>query len=205
MPEDQPFQDVLKGNICLSGGAKGADAQWGMNAGRDGQSVIHWSFEKAKVHVPEQEVVRLSQEQLDVADEHLKKANKTLKRYLSFHKPWIINLLRRNYYQVAWCQSLYAVGKFDPKGKVDGGTAWAVQMFLDLHPEGQFEPLSLYFYDQTSEQWFTWAGAWKALSDPPPKPQGIWAGIGSRDLSPKGKWAIRNLFGWFEETTLNTM
>jgi hypothetical protein len=169
-----------------------------MNAGRAGHSVIHWSYEGHRHDVAEQEIVRLNDDQLRLADQHLKKANKSLKRHLPFHKPWIINLLRRNYYQVAWSEGLYAVSEIKD-GKVQGGTAWAIQMFLDLHPEAQFEPLRLYLFDQQAECWYVWAGGWKALTDPPPSPEGIWAGIGTRELNHAGKWAIRNLFGWFED------
>jgi len=189
----------LKGDICLSGGAKGSDAQWGMNAGRDGQSVIHWSFEGHKHYVAEQEVVRLTQDQLLRADEALLKASKTLKR------PWpgkrsknVSSLLRRNWYQIAWSDSVYAVSTINEKNLVDGGTGWAVQMYLDrMASLAQFEPIPLYVFDQAREQWFQWVGGWKAINSPP-KPQGIWAGIGTRDLNDAGKWAIRNLFGWFE-------
>jgi len=200
MSDAEPFHEILKGNICLSGGAKGSDAQWGMNAGRDGQSVIHWSFEGHKHFVAEQEVVRLSQDQLLRADDALKLASKTLKR------PWpgkrslnVKSLLRRNWYQVAWAESVYAVSTINDKGLVDGGTGWAVQMFLDrLAKLAEFEPIPLYVFDQIKEQWFQWIGGWKPINTPP-KPEGIWAGIGTRDLNDAGKWAIRNLFGWVQE------
>lgn len=203
MSDEHPFQEVLKGNICLSGGAKGADAQWGMNAGRDGQSVIHWSFEGHKHYVAEVEVVRLSEEQLEKADGALKKASKTLKR------PWpgkrsknVSSLLRRNWYQIAWCESLYAVSTINDKNLVDGGTGWAVQMYLDrMEKEALFEPLPLYVFDQKLEQWFQWIGGWRPI-DAPPKPSGVWAGIGTRELNDAGKWAIRNLFDWFESPIL---
>ena len=198
MLTDEPFFEVLKGNICLSGGALGADLQWGMNAGRDGQSVIHWSFEKHKSDAPKQELVVLSDEQLEKADEFLAKASKKLKR------PWpgsrshkVKSLLRRNWYQIAWSESLYAVATIHPvKQTVDGGTGWAVQMFLDrFEKEALFEPIPAYVYDQTQKQWFQWIGRWKAIESPP-KPSGIWAGVGTRELNDDGKWAIRNLFGW---------
>lgn len=200
MSTDEPLFEALKGNICLSGGADGSDLQWGMNAGRDGQSVIHWSFEGHKSGAPAQEQVILTQEQLERADEALKRASKPLKR------PWpgkrsqnVKSLLRRNWYQVRWAESVYAVGSFRHDGVVNGGTGWAVQMFLDRHAQlAQFEPLPLYVFDQENGQWFQYVGGWKAI-DAPPKPQGIWAGIGTRELNSAGKWAIRNLFGWFQD------
>jgi len=201
MDDEQPFQDVLKGNICLSGGAKGSDAQWGMNAGRDGQSVIHWSFDGHRHHVAEQEIVRLSEEQLQKADPALKQASKTLKRAWPGRRSVTVTaLLRRNWYQVQWAESLYAVSTINKRNLVDGGTGWAVQMFLDRHAAlAQFEPLPCYVYDQVQECWFQWVGGWKKI-EVPPKPQGIWAGIGTRELNDAGKWAIRNLFGWERPT-----
>jgi hypothetical protein len=202
MSSSSPFQDVLKGNMCLSGGAKGADAQWGMNAGRDGQSVIHWSFADHQHFVAEQEIVRLTDEQLEIADPFLKAAAKGLKKsYPGSRSAKVKSLLRRNYYQIAWADAVYAVSTIKD-GIVQGGTGWAVQMYLDRHAKiAQFEPLQLYVYDQAAEQWFQWIGAWRPLEAPPEKPQGIWAGIGTRDLNDAGKWAIRNLFGWKKEET----
>lgn len=196
MSDQHPFLEVLKGNICLSGGAKGADAQWGMNAGRMGHSVIHWSFENHKHHVAEQEVVRLSQEQLLEADQWLKKASKSKKgSYPGSRSETVKNLLRRNWYQVVWAESVYAVSTITD-GQVDGGTGWAVQMFLDRHEKiAQFESLPLYVYDQKLEQWFQYKAGWVAIENPP-QPTGIWAGIGTRELNDAGKWAIRELCGW---------
>jgi len=200
MSADEPLLEALKGNICLSGGADGADLQWGMNAGRDGQSVIHWSFANHRSQAPTQELVALSEEQLVKADGALKQASKALKRsWPGSRSKTVKSLLRRNWYQVQWAESVYAVSSIDPiKQTVDGGTGWAVQMFLDRFARlAQFEPLPCYVYDQKQKQWYQWIAGWKPI-DGPPKPQGIWAGIGTRELSDSGKWAIRNLFGWYK-------
>lgn len=200
MSTDEPLLEALTGNICLSGGAVGSDLQWGMNAGRDGQGVIHWSFPKHRSDAPKQEIVVLSQEQLEKADSALLRASKSIKR------PWpgkrslnVKSLLRRNWYQVQWSDAVYAVSTINHHNLVDGGTGWAVQMYLDRHAQlSQFEPLCCYVFDQKQEQWFQWIGGWKPIESPP-KPQGIWAGVGTRDLNNAGKWAIRNLFGWFAD------
>jgi hypothetical protein len=197
MSTDEPLFEALKGNICLSGGAIGSDLQWGMNAGRDGQSVIHWSYENHKSDAPRQELIRLTQEQLEKADSVLKRASRTLKRSWPGNRSLgVKSLLRRNWYQVAWSESVYAVAEIDHKGLVTGGTGWAVQMFLDrFAKEAMFEPLPIYVFDQKQEKWFQWKAGWKEI-ECPPKPSGVWAGIGTRDLNDAGKWAIRNLFGW---------
>ena len=189
----------LSENICLSGGAKGSDLQWGMMAGRLGHQVIHWSFSGHRTQAPEVEVSRLTEEQLAVADDVLKRANKSLKRSLPFHKTWLINLLRRNYYQVAWTQAVYGVGEMDHNMEVKGGTAWATQMYMDrfIHDGEPLEDCKLYFYNQTAEVWLQWKGKWEILIGEPPQPSGVWTGIGSRELKVSGKWAIRNLMGGY--------
>jgi hypothetical protein len=175
----------------MSGGADGADLQWGMCAGKAGHQVIHWSFDGHRSQAPYQEIVRIPPDLLKEADPHLEKANVTLKRRLSYDKPWIINLLRRNYYQVGNSQSIYAVSTIK-KGMVQGGIAWAVQMYLDLHPDNP----QCYVFEQELELWFMWSNAeWTAIETPPP-PTGVWAGVGSRDLNKAGKDAIRKLMGY---------
>jgi hypothetical protein len=132
----------------------------------------------------------LTREQLTDADPFVEHANKTLKRRFPTSSDFVNNLLRRNYYQVAWSQSCYAVSEIGKDQLVKGGTSWAVQMFLDLHPEGK-----VYVFDQKRVQWFQWKNGWVPIIAPP-APEGVWAGIGTRELNDAGKAAIRDLMGW---------
>lgn len=181
---------MLAENVCLSGGADGADLQWGMTAGFAGHTVIHWSFAGHKTKAPAVEVVQLTPEQLERADERIQIARKTLNKSMP-RKPWVANLIRRNWYQVETADRVYAVATIE-YGLVTGGTAWACQMFMDRFDR---RPCECYVYDQVQEQWFAWKGAWVAIISPP-KPYGIWAGIGTRDLNDAGKRAIRTLMEW---------
>jgi len=76
---------------------------------------------------------------------------------------------------------------------VEGGTAWATQMFIDRH---QGAACAAYVFCQQVGHWFVWQGAsgWQPIYIPP-RPQGIFAGIGigSRRLAVTGKLAIRTL------------
>jgi hypothetical protein len=207
--------------ICLSGGAKGADAQWGMCAGTAGHEVVHWSFADAKVYVPEAEVARLTDEQLEAANKACHTAAKNMnarykaagvktRKSFQLNTPanipdkylYVRNLLRRNYYQVKDTERVYAVADIED-GMVSGGTAWAVQMFIDRVNGAACE---CYVFDQLTEQWYVWNGLnsrvrWNALESPP-EPHGVWTGIGSRDLSTEGKEAIRTLLRYYERKTL---
>lgn len=184
---------MIEDNLCLSGGAEGSDLQWGMTAGSAGHSVIHWSFSGHRTRAPALEVVRLSDDQLSEADPHLSRAAQTLRRHFPPKSPFVRKLLQRNWYQVAHSGSLYAVATIT-HGLVDGGTGWAVQMFIDRH---NGEACPAYVFCQRTLCWHRWdgAGGWAGI-DRPPAPSGIWAGVGTRDLSPEGKAAIRDLMGW---------
>lgn len=188
-------------NVCLSGGAEGADLQWGMMAGRNGFSVIHWSFGRHKCEAPVEEVVRLTQEQLVEADEFVKRANIHIKRRFPTSNEYTNNLLRRNWYQVSATGALYAVGTKNIDGSVDGGTSWAVQMYMDrfIYDGEASERCKLFFFDQNNHCWWSWKPetGWSCIIGLPPKPTGVWTGIGSRNLTSEGKWAIRRLMGGY--------
>lgn len=180
-------------NMCLSGGADGADLQFGMTAGFRGHEVVHWSFAKHKSDAPAVEIAVLSEEQLEAADPQLRKANRTLGRKLP-QNVYVRNLLRRNWYQVEHAERVYAVSTFE-NGQVAGGTAWATQMFIDRH---KGLPCECYVFDQIAEQWFCWKGEWQPITTPP-IPHGIYAGIGTRNLNKAGKGAIRTLMEWSKD------
>ena len=177
--------------ICLSGGAEGADLQWGMVAGSSGHKVFHFIFEGHRSRAPSSELVVITEDLLVLADEHLFKANETVKRRVPSN-PFVRNLLRRNWYQVKDSESVYAVSSIKV-GMVDGGTAWATAMFMDRHDRTSGIPV--YVYDQTTSKWFSWNGGWTATEEVP-KPCGVWTGVGSRKLETNGKEAIRELLGW---------
>lgn len=176
-------------NTCLSGGANGADIQWGNSARKAGHIVIHWSFIGHNSRAPENELIRLTEEQLSEAEESVVRAAKSLRKHpprSSFPR----NLIYRNFYQIATAERLYAVAKIQDN-MVQGGTGWAVQMFIDRYPNSTAEA---YVYCQLAEQWYEMVvGTWAEV-DYVPTPHGIWAGIGSRDLTPEGYAAIISLF-----------
>jgi len=194
----------LGSNICLSGGAEGADILWGKCAKATGFQVIHWSFSGHKSNAEKQDIFYLNDQQLEEADAACLQASKNLKRYFPPKNKFIQNLLRRNYYQVAWSDSVYAISTIQ-NGMVMGGTGWAVQMFLDRHDNA---PCNAYVFCQNECRWYKWDGLWNTIYEPP-TPSGIWAGVGSRDLKTTGKLAIEVLLNYngirkFDRTTRGT-
>lgn len=184
-------------NILMSGGADGSDEAWGEMAKYFGHHVIHWSFTGHNSNVDPETLVVLDDETLQEADERLKIANKSLQRAFPTTKPYINNLLRRNWFQVRDTGSLYAVGIWDKSTKtkmVKGGTAWAIQMYLDLCNEKSIEP-KCYFYEQNLELWYEWQDGWKMRCSQPVVPSGVWTGIGTRELNEAGLRAIETVLG----------
>jgi len=188
-------------NWCLSGGADGADLQWGMTAGALGHGVIHFSFAGHRTQAPVSETVWLTKAQLAAADPQCHLANATLHRRFPAKLSFVTNLLRRDWYQVECAEACYGVSTFGlspgatiapgtvfTDAEVRGGTAWAISMFLDRH---QRQACRCYLFDQILCHWFQWNGTgWECIYEPP-QPSGIYAGIGARDLLPMGKLAIR--------------
>lgn len=174
-------------NLCKSGGASGADTLFEYCAELKGHGVIHYHFDISKKK--ERNHVILSNEELSVADAYLHMANKTLERKVPKLSDYSGKLLRRNYYQILDSKALYAVTYIGKDGKIEGGTAWAVQMFEDT------SWFSMYVYDMYTEKWYTreW-NKWVPLNRDVPQPQGIYTGIGSRKLTPAGIKAIKDLY-----------
>ncbi len=188
-------------NWCLSGGAAGADLMWGTYAKKRGHQVTHWSFAGHKSKALAEDLAILPQHELDTADPFCKLANATLQRYWPPRSQAIANLLRRNWFQVSFAESCYAISTFgiDPvihipigeaiNNKVNGGTAWAVQMFLDRFDR---QECPCYVFDQDACYWFEWQNQWVRIYEPP-SPKGIWAGVGTRKLNQIGGLAIKIL------------
>lgn len=134
-------------------------------------------------------MVELSPDALRQADEHLALANRKLCRTWPPKSAHSASRLRRNWYQIRNAERVYAVGRMDDAGRIEGGTAWAVTMFIDRHGGNA---CGVYFFDQDAERWVEWRGEWVPI-DEPPVPHGVWAGIGTRRLNEAGEAAIRRL------------
>lgn len=180
---------IIKNNICLSGGADGADLIFGEHALKNNHTVIHWSFNS---HYPKSQkdcVVRLTEQDLLKADPLLTEANKYLNRTFPTSSNFVNNLLRRNYYQIKDTSTVYAISNIS-NNLVEGGTAWAVYMYLVLH---DFKECPVFVFSQKDNKWFTWNSTWVETTNVP-KPINVYTGIGSRQLSDNGKNAIKELY-----------
>lgn len=186
-------------DYCLSGGASGADTLWSQLAEKYADThTFHFSFEDHKKYCYDAVGSRviISQERLLRADSSLKLAKQSNRRNFPCRSENVNNLLRRNYYQIVDSQACYAVSRI-MYGVVDGGTAWATQMFVDRHMiRTPHDECPCYVYDTITNKWHQWkTNCWEAIdSNEVPTPKGIWTGIGSRDLTPEAIKAMEDLW-----------
>ena len=180
-----------------SGGAEGADRLFGELAHKAGHIVRHYSFGGHDTKCFSG-IVILSDEQCREADPFLIQANKTLKRTFPSGSDYVNFLLRRNYWQIKDTKAVFAVAPLERTKRpsyyntvVKGGTAWAVQMAIDM----KINPIFL--FDLNTNKWHKWhESSWISEGDFIIKPRffNVYTGIGSRRLTTKGHLAIYGLY-----------
>jgi len=180
-------------DICFSGGAIGSDYYWSWKAEKMGHGVRAFSFDGHQFTGPDYWRHPLHKDNLLAALPKVKLAGVKLRREGALSaNSYVKNLLCRNYYQVAIVDRCYAIGVIRPDGIVDGGTAWACQMFIDRF---HGEECPCYIYDLNQKWWYKWDGfAWTACFTMPPPPEGHYAGIGTRKFNDWGRKAIDDLY-----------
>jgi len=175
----------LNNYINHSGGANGADSYWD-EIGRefDFNNHIHYWYKKMNPKSEPQHQV--TEEDYLEGVKMIERANLTLKRQHIYN---YMHLLARNWSQVKYSDSIYAIGFLQKNMKsVKGGTGWAIQMSIESEKE-------TYIFDQDKEKWFYWDyNDVKFLTCVTPLLTKKYAGIGTRNISIKGIDAIRNVY-----------
>jgi hypothetical protein len=173
--------------ICNSGGAIGADSVFENECLENNIKVIAWSF---KGHnIKSKNVQILTKEQLDEGFEHIKIANKSLKRNIYNLNYYIKNLLSRNWYQVVNSDNIYAIAHLDKNFKIaSGGTGWAVQCGIDNQKV-------VYVFDSNYHSWFLYnydKNIFEKYNNTPVLSEKF-AGIGSREIDEESILEIKKL------------
>lgn len=178
-------------NVCLSGGAIGSDTEFTNAATTQGHRVVNYSFAGHKTLVPKSTIRILSEKELVMGEETVKLAAKYLQRNWSEYIGNPRKLILRNFWQVKKTDAVYAIADIKKTGRVSGGTGWAVTMAILLSVPD--------IYTFSEGAWYRWFGTkdpnnghWgKSL---PPKPEGIYTGIGTRDIDERETKAIWGLY-----------
>lgn len=175
--------------ILFSGGAPGAEAEFGACAERHGVEEVNFTFEGHKIE-RRRGVRVLNHEELQAGDVSLEYVSKLLRRRYA-DAPTIRKILQTIWYQVNDGQEIYVVGAVLDDGTVQGGTGWGAE-FAKLCNK------PLHVFDQVQDAWFTWTGAaWQQernASNVPVITHPHFTGTGTRTLRENGRAAIEALF-----------
>lgn len=181
---------MLKKEDCVlySGGAAGAEAEFGAQAERHGIEEVNFTFE-GRALSRTRGVRVLSREELSRGDVSLSYVSRLLNRFYT-DAPTIRKVLQTIWYQVNSGQEIYVIGSVLPDGTVKGGTGWGAE-FAKLCNK------PIFVFDQGKDTWLTWkeekwiepAGG-QAIRIGNPR----FTGTGTRFLEENGRRAIAGLF-----------
>jgi hypothetical protein len=174
--------------VLYSGGANGAEQEFGVQAERFGIEEVNFTFEGHGI-ARARGTRMLSREELRKGDVSLAYVSKLMNRTFT-DAPFIRKVLQTIWYQVNSGQEIYVVGKILPDGTVRGGTGWGTE-FAKLCNK------PLFVFDQEKDGWFAWKEQrWEKIADPrePRIRSARFTGTGTRFLEENGRRAIRELF-----------
>jgi hypothetical protein len=181
---------MLKKEECVlySGGANGAEYEFGVQAEAYGIEEVNFTFEGHGI-ARARGVRVLSREELRKGDVSLAYVSRLMHRSFT-DAPFIRKVLQTIWYQVNAGQEIYVIGKILEDGTVRGGTGWGAE-FAKLCNK------PIFVFDQDRNGWFTWTeDRWKDIADPSSLRIGNprFTGTGTRFLEDNGRRAIRELF-----------
>ena len=171
--------------ILYSGGAPGAEAEFGAQAERFGIDEVNFAFE-GHTHARTRGLRILNHEELKAGDVSLAYISKLMnRRYID--SPTLRKVLQSIWYQINHGQEIFVVGTILEDNTVKGGTGWGAE-FAKLCNK----PLCV--FDEEKNSWFCWTGSdWKAQGVPTiTHPH--FTGTGTRKIHDNGKKAIEALF-----------
>ncbi|MGE0592382.1 MAG: hypothetical protein AB7G23_18945 [Vicinamibacterales bacterium] len=173
--------------ILFSGGAPGAEAEFGACAEQHGVEEVNFTFDGHRI-VRHRGVRMLNHEELLAGDVSLSYVSRLMRRRYT-EGPTLRRILQTLWYQVNSGQEIYVVGSILEDGTVRGGTGWGAE-FAKLCNK------PLFVFDQDQDGWFTWGGeSWARVPGEGPVITHLhFTGTGTRTLHDNGRRAIGALF-----------
>ena len=175
-------------SILFSGGAPGAEAEFGACAERHGVEEVNFTFDGHTI-ARSRGIRVLNHEELQAGDVSLEYVSGLLHRRYT-DAPTIRRVLQTLWYQVNHGQEVYVVGALLDDGTVRGGTGWGAE-FAKLCNK------PLFVFDQVLNDWFEWTGSeWRprGAANPPVVTHPHFTGTGTRVLEDNGRRAVGALF-----------
>jgi hypothetical protein len=168
----------------ISGGHKGAEAEFGRAAKRHGIAQKTLSFRGHAMEWPVNVKV-LTAAELAEGDVSMQIVSRHMGR--TYHEAALIRRVFQSlYHMVNGAYQVFAVGWIQPDNTVKGGTGWGVELAKLFNRE-------TWVFDQERKRWFRWTdGHWEPGA--PKIGERAFAGTGTRNLSDEGRAAIEGLF-----------
>ncbi len=168
----------------ISGGHKGAEAEFGRAAKRWGIEQTTLSFEGHDMEWPHS-VRTLPAEELAKGDVSMTIVCQRMGRV--YHQAEKIRRVVQSIFHIVNdSYRLFAIGWIQPDDTVKGGTGWAVELAKLFN-----RPVAV--FDQGRNAWFAWRGGrWDP--DTPTLGEQPFAATGTRNLTDEGRAAIAELF-----------
>lgn len=174
-------------HVLLSGGAQGAEAEFGACAEAWGMTEFNFSF-KGRNPARKRGLVQLTDDEL--ADGAVSPMYIEAQLHRRFpDAPQLTKVLQSIWHQVNTSGEVFAVGWVLEDGTVKGGTGWAAELARHWHKP-------VFVFDQDKNAWLAWSSeshAWKPC-DPPRITHRRFTGAGTRHLTDAGRAAILELF-----------
>ncbi len=174
--------------ILFSGGAPGAEGEFGACAERHGVEEVNFTFDGHPM-VRTRGVRVLNHEELRNGDISLEYVSRLMKRRYT-DAVTIRKILQTLWYQVNSGQEIYVIGTILDDDTVRGGTGWGAEFAKICNKP-------LYVFDQDRDAWHHWTeAAWEPLGadDQPVITHPHFTGTGTRQLQENSRRAIETLF-----------
>lgn len=174
--------------ILFSGGAQGAEAEFGANAERFKIEEVNFTFEGHSI-VRKRGLHVLNHEELKNGDVSLEYVSKLMNRRYTDNQTFR-KILQSIWYQINNGQEVFVIGEILADKTVKGGTGWGAEFSKICNKP-------LYAFDQKRNSWFRWNRIdWVELKkgEAPVIIQNHFTGTGTRFLEENGKKAIKELF-----------
>lgn len=171
--------------ILYSGGARGAEEEFGRLAERYGIEEVNYSFEGHQTE--RQRGVRvLTTEELARKDVSLTYVSRLMSRSYT-RAPLFRKVLQSICWQVDSGHEIFVVGTIQEDDTVKGGTGWGAEFAKICNKP-------LYVFGQKRDGWFRWEKSkWEPVTDPVISHHHF-SGTGTRFLEDNGRQALAELF-----------